>query len=86
MTVTVVTDSAAAVPDDLVTRYAISVVPMWIHLGDTTIAEGARPLGELLGDPRVTTSAPHLATTSPRFAAASTAAPTTWSCSRSRLR
>jgi DegV family protein with EDD domain len=58
MTVAVVTDSAAAVPADLVTRYAITVVPMWIHLGDTTIAEGARPLGELLGDPRVTTSAP----------------------------
>ncbi len=52
MTVAIVTDSAAAVPADLVARYEITVVPMWIHLGDTTIAEGARPLGELLGDPR----------------------------------
>jgi DegV family protein with EDD domain len=31
---------------------------MWIHFGDTTIAEGERPLGEFLGDERVTTSAP----------------------------
>jgi DegV family protein with EDD domain len=58
VTVAVVTDSAAAVPADLVARHDITVVPMWIHLGDRTIAEGARPLGELLGDPRVTTSAP----------------------------
>jgi DegV family protein with EDD domain len=58
MTVAIVTDSAAAVPAELVAQHGITVVPMWIHLGDTTIAEGARPLGELLGDPRVTTSAP----------------------------
>jgi len=58
MTVAIVTDSAAAVPVDLAARYGITVVPMWIHLGDSTIAEGARPLGELLGDPRVSTSAP----------------------------
>ena len=58
MTVAIVTDSAAAIPTDLVERHRISVVPMWIHLGDTTIAEGERPLGEFLGDERVTTSAP----------------------------
>jgi DegV family protein with EDD domain len=58
MTVAIVTDSAAAIPTDLVERHQISVVPMWIHLGDTTIAEGERQLGELLGDERVTTSAP----------------------------
>ena len=58
MTVAIVTDSAAAIPTDLVERHQISVVPMWIHLGDATIAEGERPLGEFLGDERVTTSAP----------------------------
>jgi DegV family protein with EDD domain len=58
VTVAIVTDSAAAIPADLVAQHGITVVPMWIHSGDSTIAEGARPLGELLGDPRVTTSAP----------------------------
>jgi DegV family protein with EDD domain len=58
MTVALVTDSAAAIPSELAASNAISVVPMWIHFGDTTIAEGERPLGEFLGDERVTTSAP----------------------------
>ncbi len=58
MTVAIVTDSAAAIPAELAARNRISVVPMWIHLGDTTIAEGERPLGEFLGDERITTSAP----------------------------
>jgi DegV family protein with EDD domain len=58
MTVAIVTDSAAAIPTELAERHQVSVVPMWIHLGETTIAEGERPLGEFLGDERVTTSAP----------------------------
>lgn len=58
MTVAIVTDSAAAIPHELAASNGISVVPMWIHLGDTTIAEGERPLGEFLGDERITTSAP----------------------------
>ena len=58
MTVAIVTDSAAAIPAELVERHQISVVPMWIHLGDMTIAEGDRSLGEFLGDERITTSAP----------------------------
>ena len=58
MTVAIVTDSAAAIPPELAANNGISVVPMWIHLGDTTIAEGERPLGEFLGDERITTSAP----------------------------
>ncbi|HXY91119.1 MAG TPA: DegV family protein [Acidimicrobiia bacterium] len=58
MTVAIVTDSAAAIPADLVARDEITVVPMWIHVGGTTMAEGVRPLGELLGDESVTTSAP----------------------------
>jgi DegV family protein with EDD domain len=58
VTVAVVTDSAAAVPVDLAREHRISIVPMWIHAGGVTIAEGERPLGELLGDESVTTSAP----------------------------
>ncbi len=58
MTVAIVTDSAAAIPTDLAAQHAVSVVPMWIHADGRTVAEGERPLGELLGDERVTTSAP----------------------------
>jgi DegV family protein with EDD domain len=58
MTVAIVTDSAAAIPSELATSQRVTVVPMWIHAGDLTMAEGERPLGELLGDARVTTSAP----------------------------
>ena len=58
MTVAIVTDSAAAMPAELSALHQISVVPMWIHLGDETIAEGQRPMGEFVGDERVTTSAP----------------------------
>jgi DegV family protein with EDD domain len=56
--VAVVTDSAAALPAELVERYGITVVPMWLTVGDTAIREEERALGELLGDSRVTTSAP----------------------------
>lgn len=58
MNVAIVTDSAAAVPPERAREHAITVVPMWIHAGGQTIAEGDRPLGELLGDESVTTSAP----------------------------
>jgi DegV family protein with EDD domain len=58
MTVAIVTDSAAAIPSELAESQRVTVVPMRIHAGDLTIAEGERPLGELLGDARVTTSAP----------------------------
>lgn len=58
MSVAIVTDSAAAVPPERAREHSITVVPMWIHAGGETIAEGERPLGELLGDESVTTSAP----------------------------
>jgi DegV family protein with EDD domain len=58
MTIAIVTDSAAALPADRAEWHHITVVPMWIHSGDVTLAEGERSLGELLGDERVTTSAP----------------------------
>jgi fatty acid kinase fatty acid binding subunit len=58
MTVAVVTDSAAALPAELVARFGIAVVPMWLTVDGVAIREGERALGELLGDTRVTTSAP----------------------------
>ncbi len=58
MTVAVVTDSAAAIPPALVERHGITVVPMWLSVDGEPVPEGQRPLGELLGDARVTTSAP----------------------------
>jgi DegV family protein with EDD domain len=58
MTVAVVTDSAAALPAELVARFGIAVVPMWLTVDGVAIREGDRELGELLGDARVTTSAP----------------------------
>src|SRR5439155_23597251 len=58
MTVAIVTDSAAAIPSELVERYGITVVPMWLVTDGVAVREGERALGELLGDARVTTSAP----------------------------
>ena len=58
MTVAIVTDSAAAIPLDLVTEHHITVVPMWLATDGHAVREGERELGELLGSTRVTTSAP----------------------------
>jgi DegV family protein with EDD domain len=58
VTVAIVTDSAAAIPADLVERYDIAVVPMWLVTDGVAVREGERALGEMLGDARVTTSAP----------------------------
>jgi fatty acid kinase fatty acid binding subunit len=58
VTVAVVTDSAAAIPADLLERHRITVVPMWLTVDGVAIREGERTLGELLGDARVATSAP----------------------------
>ncbi len=58
MTVAIVTDSAAALPPELVTGHGITVVPMWLTIGGESIREGERPLSELLGDERVSTSGP----------------------------
>jgi DegV family protein with EDD domain len=57
-TIAIVTDSAAALPDDLVARHRVTVVPMWLTIDGVAVREGDRGLGELLGDARVTTSAP----------------------------
>jgi DegV family protein with EDD domain len=58
VTVAIVTDSAAALPPDLAARHRITVVPMWLSIGGQSVREGERPLSELLGDERVSTSGP----------------------------
>ena len=58
MTVAVITDSAAALPEALAQQAGIDVVPMWLHWGTTSVPEGPTSLGEVLGDEGVTTSAP----------------------------
>jgi len=58
MTVAIVTDSAAAIPAELVAAHHITVVPMWLATDGDAVREGERELGELLGSTRVTTSAP----------------------------
>src|SRR5262249_45911814 len=58
VTVAIVTDSAAALPADLAARHRITIVPMWLTIGGQSLREGDRPLSELLGDERVSTSGP----------------------------
>jgi DegV family protein with EDD domain len=58
MTVAIVTDSAAALPAELAARHRITVVPMWLTIAGQSLREGERPLSELLGDERVSTSGP----------------------------
>jgi len=58
LTVAIVTDSAAALPPDLVRRFGITVVPMWLSIGGEPVLEGERPLQDLLAEEHVTTSAP----------------------------
>ena len=58
MKIAIVTDSAAALPDELVARFGITVVPMWLTIDGRPELEGTRPLAELLEHPGVLTSAP----------------------------
>lgn len=58
MGVAIVTDSAAALPAELVTRHEITVVPMRLTIGDESIREGDRDLDELLAAGTVTTAGP----------------------------
>jgi DegV family protein with EDD domain len=58
MTVAIVTDSAAALPSELVRRHGIVVVPMWLTVRGEPELEGERPLEELVREAEVTTSAP----------------------------
>ena len=58
MSVAIVTDSAAALPADLVEQYGITVVPMWLTIRGMPEPEGERSLQELVVERDVTTSAP----------------------------
>lgn len=58
MSVAVISDSAAAIPETLAAANDITVVPMWLTIADQSVREGERTLGELIGDERVTTSGP----------------------------
>jgi DegV family protein with EDD domain len=58
MAVAIVTDSAAALPDELVADLGIGVVPMRLRVGDQELSDGELPLDELMAMPAesVTTS------------------------------
>lgn len=58
--VTVVTDSAAALPADVAARHAIRVVPLWLAIGDERHRDGEVTLDDVVsrfGEP-ISTSAP----------------------------
>jgi len=60
MSVTVVTDSAAALPADLAARHGVRVVPLWLHVGDERHRDGDIALDALVArfDEPITTAAP----------------------------
>ncbi len=60
MSVAVVTDSAAALPEDLAARVRIAVVPMWVTIGGVAYREGEIELEEIVRreDEGLTTSGP----------------------------
>ena len=58
MSVSILTDSAAALPRDLADRHAIGVVPMWLNVDGESRHEDEVPLAELLGRADVKTSGP----------------------------
>jgi DegV family protein with EDD domain len=58
MPVSVVTDSAAALPRALARDHGIAVVPMWLTIDGTSVHEGEMPLDELLTHSDVKTSGP----------------------------
>jgi DegV family protein with EDD domain len=58
MTIAIVTDSAAALPSELIARHRIVVVPMWLTVHGIPEPEGGRSLEELVAVDEVSTSAP----------------------------
>ncbi len=58
MAVAIVTDSAAALPAELVARHDITVVPMRLTIGGESIREGDRDIDELLASEDVATAGP----------------------------
>ena len=60
MPVSILTDSAASLPKEITTAAAISVVPMWLTIGETSMHDGDLSLEEVMAriDEGITTSAP----------------------------
>ncbi len=60
MTLTVVTDSAAALPADVAERHGIEVVPLWLHVGGDRYRDGVLGLDDLVArfDEPISTSSP----------------------------
>ena len=58
MSVSIVTDSAAALPRDLAEQAGVTVVPMWLTVQGEPEPEGRRSLEELVVEDHVQTSAP----------------------------
>jgi fatty acid kinase fatty acid binding subunit len=58
--VSILTDSAASLPKEITTAAAISVVPMWLTIGETSMHDGDLSLEEVMTriDEGITTSAP----------------------------
>lgn len=59
MTVAIVTDTAAALPPEVVARHHVTVVPMRLIVEGESIREGERPLDDLLTTGHVSTSGPN---------------------------
>jgi DegV family protein with EDD domain len=58
MSVSIVTDTAAALPADLVERYHITAVPMWLTLGGDNVRDDELSIDEVLRYDQVSTSGP----------------------------
>jgi DegV family protein with EDD domain len=60
VTVAIVTDSAAALPSELIERHRIEVVPLWLHIAGATFRDDELALDEVLAQPAgaVKTAAP----------------------------
>jgi DegV family protein with EDD domain len=58
LNVSIVTDSAAALPTEIAAELGVSTVPMWLTVQGEPEPEGRRSLEELVREDSVTTSAP----------------------------
>ena len=58
MSVSIVTDSAAALPAEIAAELGVATVPMWLTVQGEPEPEGRRSLEELVREESVTTSAP----------------------------
>jgi len=60
VTVTIVTDSAAALPADVADRYGVEVVPLWLHIGDDCYRDGEIGLDAVVArfDESISTASP----------------------------